>query len=206
MKLTIFGATGRVGSEILKLAIQDGHDVKVLVRNPEKLKVENPLLQVMTGNVLNADSVRAAISRSDAVISTVGTDGTNTLSKSIPLILNAMKIENVKRIITIGTAGILQARVNPDIYRYQSSESRRKSTLAAEDHLAAYLKLAESDVDWTIICPTYLPEGNRKGNYRIERNFLPENGTSISIYDTADFAYAQLFTDEFLKCRVGICY
>jgi putative NADH-flavin reductase len=206
MKITLFGATGRVGGEILKQALTDGHEVTALVRDPNKLTIDHPLLHIIVGNALNDKSVKSAVNGSHAVISTLGTDGTATISQSIPLVIKAMRAQQIDRIITIGTAGILQARSNPEIYRFQSSESRRKSTHAAEDHLGAYLNLKESQLNWTIICPTYLPNGERKGNYRVRRNFLPENSTKISVYDTADFAYLQLFTDDYINTRVGISY
>lgn len=205
MKITLFGATGRVGSEILQHALIDGHVVAALVRNDTRL-IKHPNLQIKIGNVLEFDDVHSVVHGSDAIISTLSTDHSNTLSKSMPHIIRAMEYEQIDRIITIGTAGILQARSNPSIYRFQSSESRRKSTTAAEDHLNAYLKLKESHLNWTVVCPTYLPMGKRIGNYRVERDFLPKNGTSISVYDTADFAYQQLFTQEYSKARVGIAY
>jgi len=35
---------------------------------------------------------------------------------------------------------------------------------------------------------------------------LPEGGAQISVGDTADFAYKQIFSEEFMKMRVGIAY
>ena len=64
----------------------------------------------------------------------------------------------------------------------------------------------DSGLDWTVVCPTYLPIGERKGHYRYEKDFLPDNPSSISIYDTADFAFGQLFTNEFIGSRVGLTY
>ncbi|MER2259864.1 MAG: NAD(P)H-binding protein, partial [Priestia megaterium] len=66
--------------------------------------------------------------------------------------------------------------------------------------------LQQSGLDWTIVCPTYLPDGERLGNYRTERDFLPLDGSQISVPDTADFAYRLLQSDEFIKARVGIAY
>jgi putative NADH-flavin reductase len=37
MKVTLFGATGSLGRECLEQCLQAGHDVTVLVRNPDKL-------------------------------------------------------------------------------------------------------------------------------------------------------------------------
>jgi uncharacterized protein len=117
-----------------------------------------------------------------------------------------MKKEGISRIITVGTAGILQSKISPDLLRYQSSESKRTLTRAAQEHHQAYSLLADSCLDWTIVCPTYLPEGTRVGTYRVEAHYLPENATEISIYDTADFTYHQLFTQDYLHARVGIAY
>src|SRR5699024_1305207 len=74
----------------------------------------------------------------DVVISALNTDKNNTLSRIMPLIIKAMTSYDLSRIITIGTAGILNSRNEPDLYRFQSSESKRKTTTAAKDHLAAY--------------------------------------------------------------------
>ena len=71
----------------------------------------------------------------------------------------------------IGTAGILQSRTTPNSLRYQSSESKQKSARAAKEHHKVYDILKQTTLEWTIVCPTYLPEG----------------GAEISVPDTAEF-------------------
>src|SRR4051794_24143434 len=110
----------------------------------------------------------------------------------MPLIIKAMESEGINRIITIGTAGILQSRTTPNSLRYQSSESKQKSTRAAKEHHKVYDILKQSTLEWTIVCPTYLPDGERVGKYRIDRNFLPESGAEISVQDTAEFSFKQI--------------
>lgn len=206
MNICLFGATGRVGSIILENAMSQQHSITALVRDMKKLNSNGAGLEVKTGNVLNETDIANSLTGSDVVISALNTDGTNTLSGSIPLIIKHMKEQEIKRIITIGTAGILQARSAPHLYRFQSSESKRKSTRDAEEHLKAYLMLKDSGLDWTVVCPTYLPIGERKGYYRYEKDFLPDHPSSISIYDTADFAFQQLFNNQFIGLRVGLTY
>lgn len=206
MNICLFGATGRVGSIILENAMSQQHSITALVRDMKKLNSNGAGLEVKTGNVLNETDIANSLTGSDVVISALNTDGTNTLSGSIPLIIKHMKEQEIKRIITIGTAGILQARSAPHLYRFQSSESKRKSTRDAEEHLKAYLMLKDSGLDWTVVCPTYLPVGERKGYYRYEKDFLPDHPSSISIYDTADFAFQQLFNNQFIGLRVGLTY
>lgn len=206
MNICLLGATGRVGSVILENAISNHLSVQAVVRDSKKLTHEAPSLTVIEGNVLDEAVIAYSIERSDAVISALNTDGSITLSSSLPFIIKHMRNNGIKRIITIGTAGILQARSAPHLYRFQSSESKRKSTKDAEEHLKAFLLLKDSGLDWTVVCPTYLPVGERIGTYRFEKDFLPENPSSISIYDTGDFAFQQLFSDEFIGSRVGLTY
>jgi len=206
MKILVLGATGRVGRQIVEFALKDQHEVTTFVRDPHKLQLDNKNLHMFQGNVLNKKDLEQAMVNVDVVVSALNTDGNDTLSSSISLILEVMEQHTIKRIITIGTAGILQSRVSPTILRYQSTESKRKSTFAAKEHQYVFEQLHDSNVDWTIVCPTYLPDGSFTGVYRMERNFLPEGGSEISVADTASFAYQQIFSKEFVKTRVGIAY
>ncbi|MCM3711110.1 NAD(P)-dependent oxidoreductase [Sporosarcina luteola] len=206
MNILILGATGRVGIQLVHHALQDKHHVTALVRSPEKIQIENELLTIVRGNVLHKEDIERAMRGIDVVISALSTDGATTLSDSMPYIIESIENEGIQRIITIGTAGILQSRTSPDLLRYQSSESKRKLTRAAEDHHKAYELLAQSSLLWTIVCPTYLPDGDRLGDYRVERDFLPVDGAKIHVPDTAEFTYEQITSNEFIKSRVGIAY
>jgi uncharacterized protein len=206
VNICLFGATGRVGKVILENALTNQHAVQALVRDPVKLNQQADGLKITVGNVLNDRDIANSLKGSDVVISALNTDGHATLSESMPLIIKNMKEQNISRIITIGTAGILQARSAPQLYRFQSSESKRKSTRDAEEHLKAYLQLKESGLDWTVVCPTYLPVGERIGHFRYAEDFLPDHPSSISVYDTGDFAYQQLFSKQFIGKRVGLTY
>lgn len=203
--MLLLGATGRTGSRIVQLALQDGHEVTALVRTPEKMLTKHDKLTIVQGDVLNKGDLQRATRGVDAVISALNTDGTNALSDGMPLIIEAMRNNSVQRLITIGTAGILQSRTTPGL-RYQSSDSKRKSVRAAIEHHKVYELLRQSTLDWTIVCPTYLPDGEYRGNYRTERDYLPEGGAEISVGDTAAFTYSQLDSNEFIRSRVGICY
>ncbi|MGE7110145.1 NAD(P)-dependent oxidoreductase [Lysinibacillus sp. NPDC047702] len=206
MRILVFGATGRVGSHVVSLALRDNHHVTAVVRTPNKLNLCHENLHIIKGDVTDKHIIEEAMIDIDIVISALSTDGTTTLTKSIPVILDVMKKENVKRIITVGTAGILQSRLHPNLLRYQSSESRRTTTFSAQEHHQVFEILKQSELDWTIVCPTYLPDGAYTGHYRIEQSFLPEGGTEISVADTAEFTYQQIQNTDYFKARVGIAY
>lgn len=205
MNITIFGATGRVGNEVLKRALIDGLHVTALVRTPSKL-TPHENLTILEGDIRDDSLVNEAIEGADAVFSAIGTDKTTTLTEAIPLIIEAMSKGEVKRIVTIGTAGILQSRTNSELYRFQSTESKRRLTFASEEHAKVFEQLATTNLEWTIVCPTYLPDGDATGEWRTERNFLPQDGAEISVGDTAFFAYKELLNPQFVASRVGIAY
>lgn len=205
MKIAMFGATGRVGKEALKRALADGHEVIALARTPESLE-SNQLLTVIKGDIRDEAAVIRTIAGADIVFSAIGTDKTTTLTDAIPYMIKAMQGNNISRIVTIGTAGILQSRNKPELLRYEAGDANRRLTFAAEEHHKLYLSLEQSQLAWTIICPTYLPDGDAVGNYRIEEDFLPIDGKKITVGDTAAFAYEVLISDSHLRSRVGIAY
>ncbi|PHA36672.1 NAD(P)-dependent oxidoreductase [Bacillus wiedmannii] len=206
MKVCILGATGRVGSNIIKLALKDAAEVTALARDLNRIEIQHERLRVIEGNVLNENDIKKAIEGNDIVISALGTDRNGTLAKSMPQIIKQMEEEGVHKIITIGTAGILQARINLNLYRFQSAESKRKMTTAAEDHLAAYKILSSSNLCWTVVCPTHLIDGDVTGVYRTEKDVLPEGGVKITVGDTAQFTWNLCSENKYENSRVGISY
>lgn len=206
MHIFILGGTGRVGGEVLRLALNDGHSATALVRDPRKLGRLPDRLAALQGDACREADVLAAMRGADAVVSCLGTDGGAALTSSMPLVIRAMRAHGIDRIVTVGTAGILQSREHPGLLRYEAPESRRSSVRAAEEHRKAWELLASSGLTWTVVCPTYLPDGERIGRYRVEKDVLPEGGTSISVGDTAEFTYKQVLSREFAGCRVGIAY
>ncbi|PSL45186.1 putative NADH-flavin reductase [Salsuginibacillus halophilus] len=207
MKIAVFGATGRTGSGIIKELTARGYNVQALVRPRPEMPDMPENVQIIQGDAKNKADIAQALEGADAVISALSTDKSDTLTTAVPLIIEAMQEKGIQKILTIGTAGILNARTEPDLYRFQSSESRRSTTRAAEEHARAYEALAASSLRWTVLCPTYLPDGEAHGNYRLEENVLPENGSSITTADTAKAA-VEVFekAPAFESMRVGLAY
>lgn len=208
MKITMFGATGRTGSRAAAYLLQEGYEITALVRTPEKLPAslaEHSHFHPVQGEVRNEDDLSKVFDKNTSLVySALSTDKSDTLSTAVPLIINQMKHYNIRRIITIGTAGILRARSNPDIFRFQSGESKRKMTRAAEEHASVYYSLRDSGLDWTIFCPTYLPEGEATENILWEIDFLPSGGSRISTGSTALFTCRHLWNKQFFGKRVGL--
>lgn len=206
MHFLLLGATGRVGTRVLERALADNHKVTALVRDPQKVNQQSGQFTLLQGDACNPGDIRRSLENVDVVISCLNTDGGTVLTESTPLLIEAMRAQGVRRVVTIGTAGILQSHEHPGLLRYETPDTRRSSTRAAGEHRKAWELLQASGLAWTVVCPTYLPDGEALGNYRVARDFLPEDGKSISVGDTAAFAYSAACSDEYVGCRVGLAY
>ena len=71
MKLAVFGATGGVGTQLVKLALEQGHTVTAVMRNPAKFTLpSHEALHIATiADLADTERVQAAISGSDAASS-----------------------------------------------------------------------------------------------------------------------------------------
>ncbi len=116
--ILVFGATGNTGRKLVKMALERGHKVKALVRDSRRY-YEHPNLLVVQGDVLDNETVRAALDEVDAVVSCLGirkVDPADPFSelmspedfteKSTTNIVGAMKQAGVNRLVVISSAGI----------------------------------------------------------------------------------------------------
>lgn len=205
MKLTIFGATGRTGNRILKKAIKDGHIVTAFTRNPEKLDYEYTNLTIVEGDVLDQDKVGEAVGGSEAVISALGADDISKpilmLSQAARNIINAMKFSGNKRYIGISGAGILD---HPNGGLRGDNDLPPFLQYVFPDQLRAYQELLSSGLNWTLVCPTFMPELPETGNIRVQENFLPDNAKPVPVEDVATLVYRILTENLYIKTRVGV--
>src|SRR6476646_8833370 len=74
MKVALLGATGFVGSALLKEALDRGHIVTAIVPHPEKLEKREGLT-AKTGDVYDTTSLATLIQGNDAIISAFNPGG-----------------------------------------------------------------------------------------------------------------------------------
>src|SRR4051812_40718186 len=104
MNITVLGATGGVGKEVVSQALEAGHEVRAYVRTPAKLDVAHPNLTVITGELIDSEAIRRAVHGTDVVISALG-PSLDRKATAMPLIegtrkiVDAMRAESVERYI-----------------------------------------------------------------------------------------------------------
>ncbi|MDQ8733625.1 NAD(P)H-binding protein [Paenibacillus sp. LHD-38] len=201
IKLLLIGPTGKTGQFIERYLEEKQVGFKRFVRSEEQMRPGSYL-----GDVRIQQDVSDAMAGVTGVISALNTEGNGTLESGVNNIIAAMKQYQIRRLVTIGTAGILQSELEPHLLRYQSIENKRIHHVAAQEHERVYEQLLETELDWTIICPTKLVQEDKKGEYRVRENVLPTGGTAISFADTAEFAVTAYLNGLHIRERVGIAY
>lgn len=177
MQITVFGASGKVGSLVVAEALQRGHKVVGFVHNSSNLP-KNPSLKIVNGDVYNPEAVEEAARGSDAVISALGSWGTptkNVVNAGMKNIIPAMQKQKVTRIISLTGHG---ANAPGDKFGILQFISRLMLVIIApkilHDGEAHIEELASSNLDWTVIRSSLMEEyGNPKRFTLTKKRPLP---------------------------------
>jgi putative NADH-flavin reductase len=171
MKLVVFGATGRTGRHVVAQALDAGHDVVAVARRPADLAVRHDRLQILQGDVLDPATVGKPVAGSDAVVLTVGVPHrrpTTVFSDGAANIVEAMRDAGVRRIVCTGSAYVDAngpgIPAGQRVYTKLILQRRYRNTYNDIERMELELQL--SGLDWTVVRPVQLVEGDRTGNYR----------------------------------------
>lgn len=109
MKLTVFGATGGVGQEIVRQALASGHQVTAVVRDPARLAVTGAGLEVFRADLADPEALRSAVAGRDAVLSGLGARSRKDVGVAARLtrsVLRSMEAEGVRRLLVVSAAPV----------------------------------------------------------------------------------------------------
>jgi len=209
MKLLIFGSTGGTGQVVVQQSLEQGHHVTAFARNPEKLTIQHPNLTVIQGDVLDPIAVEKAVEHQDAVICILGSGQqlTGTVrSEGTRQIIQAMEKAGVERLICQSTLGTGDSWSNLNFYwKYVMFGFILRKVFA--DHQLQERYIQQSHLDWTIVRPGALVEGDRTGHYR---HGFPGTDRAIELKisraDVADFILKQLGNGLYLHQTPGLSY
>lgn len=159
MQLTVFGATGGTGRQLVEQALAQGHAVTAVVRDPARLPVEHRRLRVVQADGFDPGSVTPALVEMDAVLSALGPrwgkDDLTVCSKGVCSILQAMQDAGMRRIVAIsgspvpkqdpGDGALQRVLFRPLLHRVFG---RIYADLALME-----TQLRESSAEWTVFRP-----------------------------------------------------
>ncbi|MEV5322876.1 SDR family oxidoreductase [Nonomuraea sp. NPDC052634] len=191
MKITVFGATGGSGIQLVRQGLDRGHEVTAVVRDPARLPAElRERADVVVADVMDPDAVTPAVAGRDAVLSAMGPRGngpTTVCSGSIRSILTAMERAGARRLLMVSAAGLESDAGDGLVTRYVLKPIvQRVFRHSYADLARAERLLRDSDTDWTIVRPARLTDAAAPGRYRTARDLSVRGGHTTTRADLAD--------------------
>ncbi len=210
MKLIIFGSTGRTGRQLVTQALEQGYDVTAFARSPEEFGLSHERLKVVQGDVLNLASVERALQGQDVVFCSLGMpnimDKSQLRAKGTKNIIRAMEKTGIKRFICQSGLGAGDSHeALPFHYKYLIAPLFMGALYA--DHNLQENHIKASHLDWTIVRPGSLNDGEWTGTY--QHGYTTENKPAtikISRADTAHFMLKQLVDNNYLHKTPCVSY
>lgn len=200
MKIALIGATGFIGSAILKEALARGHQVTALVGHPEKLAPAAKLTAIGT-DVLDDARLAGQLEGHEAVISAFSGHAQDDVygyyMQGIRAIIGATRRAGVARLLVVGGAGSLEAAPGLLVIDTPGFPSQWKGTAQGALDALNLLK-QESALNWTMLSPSaMIAPGERTGKFRLGADQLLVNANGESAISVEDYAAAMM--DELEK-------
>ncbi|WP_282694340.1 SDR family oxidoreductase [Streptomyces sp. CC208A] len=210
MKLTVFGATGGVGREVVRQALDAGHEVTAVVRDPARFAVTGERLEVFRADLTDAGALRGAVAGRDAVLSGLGARSradAGVASRLTRSVLTAMEAEEVRRLLVVSAAPVGPAAEGDGLLD--------KAVLAVvgsvlkdvyADLRVMESELAASGTDWTSVRPPKLTDRPVTGRYRTVVGGNPPRGRTLARADVAHAMLAMIDDRRTVRQGVGVAY
>lgn len=186
MRIAVFGASGSTGREVVDQALAKGHEVSVLVRDPAAYNVRHDRLEVVVGDIGQAQSVEDVVRGQDSVISALGSTkrGPVTVcSDGAKAIMTAMEKHDLRRLLAVSVYGAGSSR-DRSLFVILTRAMLGKNMLD-KDRMEELIHA--SSLDWTIVRPPRLTAGPRSGAYRAGTDVRVGLTSHISRADLAEF-------------------
>lgn len=220
-RILIYGATGKVGSKAVDEALNRGHIVTAVSRDPSRITVTHDNLTAVKGDVLDTESVANLVTNQDVVIISVrGVLGrSKDPNDAVPLIAVKNVVaalremgETAPRLIHVGGSGslvvkpgVVYADTLPMIFVPIKLQTEIEGQVLALEYLRSV-----NDVDWTYATPAKnFTDGKRTGEFRIGGDQLIESKIGRSRISRADFAVAlidEVENAQFIQQRFSVVY
>jgi uncharacterized protein YbjT (DUF2867 family) len=223
MKLTIIAATGGVGRQLLAQALEAGHDVTAVARNPASLPRDlQASARIVTADLARPDPrvLESAVAGADAVLSALGPHNNADAGIAAPgttAIISAMWAAGVARIVAISASPVATtpSPCRPHPPRHDPGDgllmrqvgNRIAKTLFGKvyDDLARMEDvLRDSGLDWTVLRPPYLSGKPLTGRYRTAVGRNVRGGVSVPRADLAHYLLAAVDQPGTIGQVIGI--
>jgi uncharacterized protein len=215
LRIALFGAGGRIGSRIMSEALDRGHGMTAVIRDPGKAAGIDPRARIVVGDVLDPGTVKNVASEQDVVVSAVGGGNGSGNQATIEPAARSL-VEGLRslgmggpRLVTVGGAGSLSTPDGGQVWDKPGLPADLLQTMRAHGDALEFFRSVD-DVDWTNVSPAVkiLP-GLRTGTYRLANDDLitdSEGNSTISFEDYAVAVLDEIEGPRHSRCRFAVAY
>jgi putative NADH-flavin reductase len=212
MRLTVLGATGGTGIRLVRRALEEGHEVTAVVRDPARLGVPaHERLRVITADVTDPAGVGPAVDGADAVVSALGHRGAGSATVCADggrAIVQAMGRAGVRRLLVVSAAGVVADAGDGPVTRYVVKPFILERLLkdAFADMRRCEEEVRASGLDWTIVRPPRLTDKEPTGRYRTATDLNLRGARTISRGDLAGCLLGLVTDESSVRHHVSVAY
>ncbi|MFF0446380.1 NAD(P)-dependent oxidoreductase [Streptomyces sp. NPDC004609] len=221
MRLTVFGATGGIGREIVGQALTAGHEVTAVVRDPARFTLpgagpgttglaQSPRLTLFRAGLSDPEPLREAVAGRDAVLSGLGArklSDAGIVTRLTRSVLAAMEAEGTRRLLVVSAGPLAGAPTGePLLDRALSAVVSTVLKKLYADLRVMEADLAASATDWTSVRPPRLLDKPLTGVYRTAVGRNPRSARTIGRADVAHAMLSMVNDPRTVKQPVGVAY
>ena len=204
MKIALLGSTGFVGKVLLKRSLDEGYEIRALVRDPDKLGEFKDKIEFIQGNIFQASDLEITVKGTEAVLSVCGPPQRNPgnpkqYEQAMEDLVAALKKQKISRLITTGGAAHLGGRnekwtIGRRLLRFFLLIVARPILVTKQ---LEWDVLKQSNLDWTLVRPPQITKGNPTGKVLADESNLAR--TKIDVADLVDFILEQISSDQWVR-------
>ena len=221
LKILVYGASGKVGTQVVIEALERGHVVTAVSRDPSRIEQKHDNLSAVAGDLLDSKSIANLVIDQDVIIVSVrGIVAEPKIPENAIQLIGAKKVVGVlqgighdaPRLIHVGGAGTLEVEPGvlyadklPKLFLSKSLESEIQGQVLALEFFRTV-----SDVSWSYATPARnFTNGKRTGTFRIGGDAMLEDSRGKNKISRRDFAVALIDEAEnanYVRRRFSVVY
>lgn len=200
-KIALFGGSGKTGLKFIEKASEKGHQIKALLRKPEKIKGKSENLLIIEGDLLDEQKVAETIKNTDVVVNLSGHvkgSPSDLQLKSTEYIIAAMKKNGIRRLITLTGGGVRDEKKDKPgfidklivfIMMHLAGKQTKVALLDGRKHVE-YIK-SQQDIEYTIVRAPRLNDKPAQEHIEVG-NVGTVDGIQLSREDLAAFILTEV--------------
>ena len=205
MRILVIGAAGKTGEAIVKQALAEGHEVTAFVHSAKEFEGDGA--RIVEGDVLDAAIVAGAVAGQDAVLDALGGHTpwkeTSLDSNAARNIIKAMQTGGVRRLMVVSAIGVGgTADLVPSWYEHLIMPTLLRGAMKDKEKMEPLVEA--SGLEWTLVRPGHLVDGEATGQVRLFEAGSGETAPKIPRADVAAFMLKALAEGTYIGKAVNI--